>query len=411
MSQSASALLARIEELSSSIVRQQQVLRDLENQRSAVRGHLNSIRDPMARLPFEISSDIFMQCLPDTPQPHPRFAPMLLLNICKSWSSIALATPSLWTIIHGESQSAKFAELLEAWMSRARNLPFSISLPAFIPRAVRDVVKRHAGQVQNLELHIEDDEELQKMVAPFGSLKKMTVIGIDPTEDHVQGFPYGDSCLELLRAAPGLVECDLLNMHFTAGHSSAMAPLTHSHLQHLRLAMNLHLDEFDFAPGILQYLTLPALQTLSISDSDVNGIGFPSFLTRSSPPLRSLKILITRGDVDASWFQLTPELTDLDLFCSSYPAFLDKLTCAENYLPVLRNLTIRTNRPLSESSLQDLVAMLTARNASHHPFQEFRLTLPHWKAQAPDDEIILALRRLVEDGMHIHIGHGEHNYI
>ncbi|KAJ7758803.1 hypothetical protein DFH07DRAFT_817993, partial [Mycena maculata] len=65
----------------------------------------------MARLPFEISSDIFMRCLP----PHPSFAPMLLLNICSSWSSIALATPSLWTIIHCESQSAKFAELLEAW--------------------------------------------------------------------------------------------------------------------------------------------------------------------------------------------------------------------------------------------------------------------------------------------------------
>ncbi|KAJ7482811.1 hypothetical protein B0H11DRAFT_1678849, partial [Mycena galericulata] len=89
----------RIDKLSSEIARQRDILRDLENQKSAAhRGELNTILDPMSRLPLEISSDIMLRCLPTTTMadPHPHDAPMVFLNICRTWSNIALATPSLW---------------------------------------------------------------------------------------------------------------------------------------------------------------------------------------------------------------------------------------------------------------------------------------------------------------------------
>ncbi|KAJ7758807.1 hypothetical protein DFH07DRAFT_772381 [Mycena maculata] len=196
-------------------------------------------------------------------------------------------------------------------MSRARNLPLSISLPAFIPRAARDVVKRHAGQVKNVELHIEDDEELHQMVAPFGRLS----VSIPPQMRTTS-----------VSKASRLAENDLLNMPFTAGRSSAMAPLTHSRLQRLRLAMDLEFDDFDITPGILTF-------------------------SHSSPDL--LHLWITQGNLS------------------------DGLTCSESYLPILRNLTIRRDRALSGSSqFEDLVTMLTARRASRHTIQEFRLILP-----------------------------------
>ncbi|KAJ7506845.1 hypothetical protein B0H11DRAFT_1659939, partial [Mycena galericulata] len=88
----------RIDKLSSDIARQREILRNLENQKSAAPGELNTILDPMSRLPLEISSDIMLRCLPTTTMadPHPHDAPMVFLNICRSWRNIALATPALW---------------------------------------------------------------------------------------------------------------------------------------------------------------------------------------------------------------------------------------------------------------------------------------------------------------------------
>ncbi|KAJ7482835.1 hypothetical protein B0H11DRAFT_1627770, partial [Mycena galericulata] len=75
-----------IKEISSANTRQREVLRDL-----------NLIFDPMARLPVEISSDIFMRCLHTGPAPpDPREVPMILLRICHSWRNLALSIPSLW---------------------------------------------------------------------------------------------------------------------------------------------------------------------------------------------------------------------------------------------------------------------------------------------------------------------------
>ncbi|KAJ7506889.1 hypothetical protein B0H11DRAFT_1679548, partial [Mycena galericulata] len=86
----------RIEQLSSEITRQREILRDLESAKSAAQGELNAIFDPVSRLPVEISSDIMLRCLPVTPKPDPLAPPMLFTNICRAWSNIALSTPSLW---------------------------------------------------------------------------------------------------------------------------------------------------------------------------------------------------------------------------------------------------------------------------------------------------------------------------
>ncbi|KAJ7666674.1 hypothetical protein DFH06DRAFT_952721, partial [Mycena polygramma] len=105
MSAELETLQALIETLSADIDLQKTVLKDLEHRKSAAQGKLNAIRDPMARLPPEISSEIFLwQCTPESqdsrpPKPNAREAPMLLLNVCKAWSAIAVSTPMLWSSI------------------------------------------------------------------------------------------------------------------------------------------------------------------------------------------------------------------------------------------------------------------------------------------------------------------------
>ncbi|KAJ7181387.1 hypothetical protein C8R43DRAFT_870144, partial [Mycena crocata] len=98
---SVTALRARIAEIASDIIRQQQVLWDLVKTKSDLENHLNTILDPVTRLPLEISSEIFMHGLPHESIPHARqnYAPMIYLTVCRSWRDIALATPSLWSAI------------------------------------------------------------------------------------------------------------------------------------------------------------------------------------------------------------------------------------------------------------------------------------------------------------------------
>ncbi|KAJ6558245.1 hypothetical protein B0H19DRAFT_850581, partial [Mycena capillaripes] len=82
------------------------------------------------RLPLEISSEIFLQCLPPFPAHgvvHP--SGMLFLNVCNFWSDIALSTPAPWANIYIVFPCAEgFKKVLPIWLQRAGNRPLSISL-------------------------------------------------------------------------------------------------------------------------------------------------------------------------------------------------------------------------------------------------------------------------------------------
>ncbi|KAJ6525033.1 hypothetical protein DFH09DRAFT_1368266 [Mycena vulgaris] len=100
----------RINELSADIVRQKEVLKQLETKKGAAQRQLNAILDPVACLPLEISPEIFIQCLP---------GPLLFLNICNTWTHIALSTPALWAVIHPEDTIVDLKNLLNTWLKRA----------------------------------------------------------------------------------------------------------------------------------------------------------------------------------------------------------------------------------------------------------------------------------------------------
>ncbi|KAJ7167781.1 hypothetical protein C8R46DRAFT_870883, partial [Mycena filopes] len=62
---------------------------------------------PALTLPVEITSEIFLCCLPRTSEyflpptfESPVRAPMLLLQICRTWRAIALSSPRLWGFLH-----------------------------------------------------------------------------------------------------------------------------------------------------------------------------------------------------------------------------------------------------------------------------------------------------------------------
>ncbi|KAJ7211560.1 hypothetical protein GGX14DRAFT_329134, partial [Mycena pura] len=73
----------------------------LEQQRRAVSESLARVVYPVLTLPNEITSRIFVQCLPDhgRVRPSPRSVPLLVAQVCRRWREVALATCKLWSSI------------------------------------------------------------------------------------------------------------------------------------------------------------------------------------------------------------------------------------------------------------------------------------------------------------------------
>ncbi|KAJ7137239.1 hypothetical protein C8R46DRAFT_1322091, partial [Mycena filopes] len=72
-------------------------LRRLTEEKTAIQKSLDSIVYPILTLPVDLTGEIFVHCLPDTPAPpSSTIAPLLLTRICRQWRNIACSTPKLW---------------------------------------------------------------------------------------------------------------------------------------------------------------------------------------------------------------------------------------------------------------------------------------------------------------------------
>ncbi|KAJ7174041.1 hypothetical protein C8R43DRAFT_914646, partial [Mycena crocata] len=181
-------LRARVEEISSAIQLQKQILRDLEKSKSEAQGELNAILDPVTRLPFDISSDIFLTCLTDVPAPNKHEAPLLFLNVCRSWSNIAISTPALWTTVRVQCpRRPDFQELLELWFLRARARSLRLSLHSdpqttldyfyvdAVDSSVVALMLKHANRMRHLDLYLPFGSKLKHITSSFPCLKVLTI--------------------------------------------------------------------------------------------------------------------------------------------------------------------------------------------------------------------------------------------
>ncbi|KAJ6453158.1 hypothetical protein C8R45DRAFT_915918 [Mycena sanguinolenta] len=398
-------LRARIEEILWAIERQNQVLRDLEKSLSDAQRDLNATLDPMARLPLEISSDIFVRCLPDFPRPQKREAPMLFLNICRIWHRIATSTPSLWTSIALRHPNAI---CLELWLGRAKTLPLSIR--GYLTPSAGFAVKQHAPHIKILQLGF---TQLTRMVAPLVAFPLLAKLVVEESDTQASRPEF----LEILRAAPALVDCEFLPTLWDAlpiEESRSPIPLTHSFLRRFRLG-GWRKPRSRNASCMLKYLTLPALETLTIKDLDLPTTEFVSFFTRSSPALRSLSISgLGDHNLDQS-LRLVPSIADLSL------AFTDPevdpflvlrdsvLAPDQSFLSDLRDLCIHASFSL-DVDYDLVISALSARRAvPHASLQSFRFTSLNPK---PRPNIIAAFRHLAKDsGLRIKVGTNRANYI
>ncbi|KAJ7472172.1 hypothetical protein FB451DRAFT_1559305 [Mycena latifolia] len=404
-------LQARISEVSADIDRQKEVLTKLEKSKTALQRQLNAVRDPVARLPLEISSEIFVQCLPPiTPRPGARHVPMLLLNICSAWTEIALSTSALWASIYIIFPRAEgFSDVIRTWLKRARNLPLSISLHKSFDISVATVVGLYAEQLKNLKIYRDTQPLILPRVKSFPSLETLTMAVLQLDERGVPPTFGTHQLLELLRRAPNLLECNFDNFHIHRDQS--ISPLVLPSLS--RLVFGRFEEPFSLGggDGILKSLTLPALKTLGLLMSSITPGDLIAFLTRSSPPLEEL-YLVLRTDpfsaLDRS-FRLVPTLTDLMLYRPGsafvYAFFVALAEDAQGFLPTLHHLSIQCCPRLSAFSYEALFRALSLRRAQ---IASVELICALTDASRPSG---IAFRQLAADGMKIHIGTKDQNFL
>ncbi|KAJ7745195.1 hypothetical protein DFH07DRAFT_963406 [Mycena maculata] len=242
-------------------------------------------------LPNEILSEIFVSCLPPDPQPDLLAAPMIFLNICHRWREIALALPALWMRIRIEFPRAReFEQVLDTWLTRARLRATSLSLRGSGDKVapLLSAVAHHAPHVNTLALCFGKGRRLPDLVGPFSALTTLTISRDQMIPDPPENFAHTPSgCIAMMRAAPGLVECNFRGLYFgeqNPVHPPASSMLTHTSLRRLNLGCG---GRGGNTGALLEYLTLPTLQTLFIVDFDIPVHIFSDFISRSAPPLEA----------------------------------------------------------------------------------------------------------------------------
>ncbi|KAJ7497478.1 hypothetical protein FB451DRAFT_233777 [Mycena latifolia] len=98
---------------------------------------------PAGRMPRDIWEEIFLHCLPDSPDPDVPIcnrkpttpihltAPFSLLIVCRAWRTVALSLPRLWTSLSVVVRSGRAFPPLDVaskWLQRSGDLPLELSL-------------------------------------------------------------------------------------------------------------------------------------------------------------------------------------------------------------------------------------------------------------------------------------------
>jgi hypothetical protein len=92
----------------------------------------DSTRSPITKVPYDVLREILSHCLPRRPletqpahwQPNTTIAPMLLCQICSSWRTITLASPSLWSHLLYRISAHYTDHKLGSWAVRQKDIDF-----------------------------------------------------------------------------------------------------------------------------------------------------------------------------------------------------------------------------------------------------------------------------------------------
>ncbi|KAJ7621406.1 hypothetical protein FB45DRAFT_1093186 [Roridomyces roridus] len=337
--------------------------------------------DPIARLPLEISSEIFLQCISFRAQPTGiRSIPTILLQVCHAWTDIALSITALWTQIRIILPCSRgFPFVLDGWIKRAREQPLRLHVSIRFGReeafddGVSAALQRHSGLLQDLEIELEEEASMSNMPwqgTETGSMPHLQNLRIHSRSNSVCA---PSTIQQLLRCSPNLVNLYLYSLNMWESTDGERAAIVLPRLHRLDFGRN------DWEPDsegdeIFAMITTPGLESLHLLSMHTLSEDLLSFLKRSSPPLRELAFdcLQMAGSTELldDIFSVIPTLVHLDI---GFPdsALLERLSTIltrrhpSRALPNLQALEFQyfAGDDISDSSWDHLLPVLVARRA------------------------------------------------
>ncbi|KAJ7462155.1 hypothetical protein FB451DRAFT_479969 [Mycena latifolia] len=463
------------------IIHYQSLLQKLLAKRDSAQLELDSIVYPVLTLPPEITAKIFHDCLPtsytdrERNGSNPQEAPILLSHVCRMWREITIGTPALWTTMDLEICDVESADIFKTWLSRTGALPLSVKLDFELDEdaigGIFEVFAEHSHKMQSIELeiYIEQLQALEKVgdhcsfpllqmlsihffdaddydlvddseipcIEIFSNSPLLCEVSLNEAPPSFISLPWHQlskftgklysiaDCLQMLRLMANLAECAF------AAHDETQGPtpheLTHSNLRSLTL-FEATSDAGDTDGGdsacsitILDYLSLPSLQTLQILDSEATEFDeevVTGFLSRSSSPLRKCTIRLNDYfDYGVMSLLQMPELVDLEIWDPS-PSFLADFfnhidQWDPSFIPRLQHLAFLGCEDHTMSGLSHKLALMQAsvvvrsgwfvqHHAEFAKLESFRLTsdsgFGNWANGA-----LLPFQKLAAKGLDIRI--------
>ncbi|KAJ7501017.1 hypothetical protein B0H11DRAFT_2189018 [Mycena galericulata] len=410
-------------------------LADIQHQLEVLKTRERDLQDalaavvyPVLTLPPEITSHIFLKCLPfhGRVQPSATKAPLVLAQVCRHWRDVALATARLWSSIDLKVEDSRRnipddgkIPLLRTWLSRANRSPISLTLRLPynhpISKEVLSVIPSYAGQLRRLELKA-SDSDYETLRATFSDLPvlrelAMTCYGSGPGPVSI----FCNASALRLREMSVATLVDLLTdfpqlLHLDTGindhppfDNARMVPVT-SNLQSLIIQSRQDAPD----PPVLGYLTLPELRRLELHHPPQLE-ALSSFRIRSACILEHLALQVS---TNAEFWELMGILPDfsgiisLDLDTYVYLDFFTHCLQDTTLLPHLASLRLNSWR--NGIDYASLAWCLRVRNRDRKVLKSFTLDFDNPRiSELPglptDDLILAALESLVADGLKIQI--------
>ncbi|KAJ7352128.1 hypothetical protein DFH08DRAFT_858001 [Mycena albidolilacea] len=470
----ASGLRTRLQHIDAEICQLENSLQSLREARTGVLDELHSLIYPVLSLPFEITSQIFLHCLPkrleDPIRPYPSLdeAPLVFTRVCRDWRTVAISTSTLWNHVRIELDSddrpghidSKWVALLDLWLQRSQPQPLSLTLSNWSytepDEALLGVLDRQSRRWRNITFrlpfnHFSRFEEhaslplLERLtlsahgspdiINPISAFRHAPILrhvcfeaGMHPSdvflpwEQLTSVELYGasaDDCLELLELAPNIASC-VLDVQYDSHLVARGSPL-------------LSLRAFTFsgpaAWGLLRYIAMPALQALDLSRCPLdprNVTQVAQFVTRSACRLRTLKLYV-RGTSAAQTIHLLyllPSLTALGLILAEadtgtaiFQEFIES-GHSSVMLPRVASISVHCMHDDNHALMFDVVTdALQMRNSDAEPasggparVDSFTLSMDG-DARAPSLGIQRRWQELADAGMELRIGNSSARWI
>ncbi|KAJ6490190.1 hypothetical protein DFH09DRAFT_1208899 [Mycena vulgaris] len=409
-------------------------LRRLRTQTAKKIATLCVITSPLRVLPAELLSLIFMHC--PRPMAHDEVlrptrsldVPLLLVQVCARWRSVALATPRLWAEFQIVlSHDPPRIQLLRYWLANANRHPISLAAKCYSPAAIGQVLtttrrfkKLHLQaaptslymlgardyvrfDVEDLRIdirhslpdcsmpntpvvihgtyHAFQESSSLRSFAMLSSVTigrsfflKFSLPWAQLTHLRIVEWNLPMSSIEVLAQCINLVQCTFGRLTNWYGHIARRTTIRYVTDAHFIFES---LDD-PVAEEFFKSLTLPSLKRLIIEsyDEDDEWTGwrtFASFRLRSSFNLETFELHgVTIGTADfLAFVECVPSVKNLTVMIPQLRAapIFKGLTCDYSrvvLLPKLERLSIGlVNSEVSES-LEPLIAMVRSRRNQEH---------------------------------------------